>query len=270
MRRCRRDLNDDLMPMLRSSQLETLPGIRHGFFTREGGVSGGIYASLNCGIGSDDEASNVIENKRRAARRLGLAEAALVTLYQVHSATVVRVDDAEAVAAQRPRADGMVTDRKGVMLGILTADCAPVLFADAEKGVIGAAHAGWRGVLTGIIGETVSAMEALGARRHAIRASVGPCISQESYQVGAEFRAPFLAESEDNAAFFAPDPEDGKYRFDLRGFVLKRLHDAGLVCIDAIMRDTYAEEELFFSYRRTCHRGEEDYGRGLSAITMGE
>ena len=256
--------------MLTSPVLETEKRIRHGFFTREGGVSGGIYASLNCGMGSDDDAANVVENKRRAAARLGLDETALVTLYQVHSARVVRIENAAETMRARPEADAMVTDRPGVMLGILTADCAPVLFADPANRIVGAAHAGWRGAVSGIVEETVTAMEALGAERRTIRASVGPCIARVSYQVGPEFPAPFLAESEDNAAFFTPEAEGGHFRFDLLGYVLSRLRQAGLGAVDAVTRDTYAEEELFFSYRRTCHRGEGDYGRGLSAIAIGE
>ncbi len=242
----------------------------HGFFTREGGVSGGIYASLNCGAGSKDDAANVRENKRRAAERFDLDANALVTLYQVHSADVITLSEMPMPGAERPKADAMVTRTPGIMLGILTADCAPVLFADAEAGVIGAAHAGWRGAVTGVVENTVRAMEALGAERARIAASVGPCISQESYQVGAEFPVPFLARDPANARFFAPDPEPGKHRFDLRGFVLQCLADTGLGPIDAVARDTYADDELFFSYRRTCHRSEEDYGRGLSAIALRE
>jgi YfiH family protein len=246
----------------------TKHGIVHGFFTREGGVSGGIYASLNCGAGSRDDAANVRENKRRAAERFGLDARALVTLYQVHSADVLEISELPAPGAERPKADAMVTRVRGAMLGILTADCAPVLFADAEAGVIGAAHAGWRGAVTGVVENTVRAMEALGADRTRIAASVGPCISQDSYQVGAEFPAPFLARDPANARFFAPDAEPGRHRFDLRGFVLQCLADAGLGQVDVVARDTYADNELFFSYRRTCHRSEEDYGRGLSAIAL--
>lgn len=255
--------------MLTSSALPATRRIRHGFFTREGGVSEGIYASLNCGAGSDDAPDRVAENKRRAAAKLGLGGNALVTLYQVHSAETVVVDPAK-LSATRPEADGMATDRPGVMLGILTADCAPVLLADAAAGVIGAAHAGWRGAVSGVLEQTVRAMETLGAARGRIAAAVGPCIAQESYQVGGEFPAPFLAEDPANGRFFAPDAEDGKYRFDLREYVVARLRHTGLGTVDAIAMDTYAEDALFFSYRRTCHRGENDYGRGLSAIALTE
>lgn len=254
--------------MLTSPALETSDRLRHGFFTREGGVSGGIYASLNCGAGSRDAAANVVENKRRAAGRFDLEDRALVTLYQVHSADVVHVTEPFAPDGERPKADAMVTDRPGVMLGILTADCAPVLFADAERGVVGAAHAGWRGAVTGVVENTVREMERLGAARGSISAVVGPCIAQDSYQVGSEFPAPFLAQDAGNARYFLPDAEAGKFRFDLRGYVLGRLAAAGLGRIDAVARDTYAEDGLFFSYRRTCHRGEDDYGRGLSAIAL--
>ena len=162
----------------------------------------------------------------------------------------------------------MVTATAGVILGVLTADCQPVLFHDAKAGVIGAAHAGWRGAVTGIVEQTVRAMEAIGARRDRIQAAVGPCIAQESYQVGSEFPAPFLAQTPENGRFFVPDAEDGKFRFDLRGYVLDRLETAGLARTEAVARDTYAEDSLFFSYRRTYHRGEDDYGRGLSAIAL--
>ena len=242
--------------------------IRHGFFTRDGGVSDGIYGSLNCGAGSSDLPGNVIENKRRAADRIGVAGDRLVTLYQVHSVEVVAVTDADEVLADRPEADAMVTDRPDIALGILTADCAPVLFADPAKRVIGAAHAGWKGALGGVVENTVAAMEKLGARRDDIRACVGPCIAQASYQVGEEFPAPFLAADPGAGAFFAADNEPGKHRFDLRGYVMSRIAGSGVARSAAIELDTYARDDLFFSYRRTCHRGETDYGRGLSAIAL--
>ncbi len=255
--------------MLKARTLDDHRGIAHAFFTREGGVSGGIYASLNCGAGSDDRPENVLENKRRAAAALGFGEDALTTLYQVHSAEVVTVGDPADVRANRPKADGMVTDRTGIVLGILTADCAPVLFADPANRVIGAAHAGWRGALSGVVETTVRAMESLGAQRTSIAAAVGPCIAQDSYQVGPDFPDAFLADDAANAAFFAPDAEeDGRHRFDLRGYVLSRLRTAGIAAAEALDVDTYTEDGHFFSYRRTCHRGEPDYGRGLSAIAL--
>lgn len=254
--------------MIESELFADTTNVRHGFFTREGGVSDGIYGSLNCGAGSSDQPENVIENKRRAAERLGVDSGRLVTLYQVHSPKVVTVENADTLLADRPEADAMVTDRPGVALGILTADCAPVLFADPSAGVIGAAHAGWKGALGGVVENTVAAMEALGARRGETVACVGPCIAQESYQVGAEFPDPFLAGDPGAGAFFAPDAEPGKHRFDLRGFVLSRISASGVATAGAVDMDTYALDDLFFSYRRSCHRAEEDYGRGLSAIAL--
>lgn len=256
--------------MLKSASLENITGIRHAFFTREGGVSNGIYASLNCGAGSSDDPKHVIENKRRAAAHLKLAEDKLVTLYQVHSADVVTLTDPAPILANRPEADAMVTRTPGVALGILTADCAPVLFADAYAGVIGAAHAGWRGALDGVIGNTVSAMEDLGATRRGIRATIGPCIAQSSYQVGADFPDPFIKDDPGAVILFRPDGETGRHLFDLQGYVLRRLEEAGIGSLGAIDLDTYTDEDLFFSYRRTCHREEDDYGRGLSAITLTE
>lgn len=254
--------------MLKSKTLSGATGIRHAFFTREGGVSGGIYSSLNCGAGSNDNPDHVLENKRRAAARFDLPEDRLVTLYQVHSPEVVEVTDPAPIRADRPQADAMVTRTPNIALGILTADCTPVLFADPENGVIGAAHAGWRGALGGVLERTIEAMENLGADRATIRASVGPCISQESYQVGADFPAPFLDADPAAADLFRPDGDTGKYLFDLRGFVLRKLKQATLDDVDAVAIDTYASDTQFFSYRRTCHRSEDDYGRGLSAIAL--
>lgn len=256
--------------MLKSTSLEKITGVRHAFFTRDGGVSDGIYASLNCGAGSSDDPARVIENKRRAAANLELAEDRLVTLYQVHSPDVITLTDPAPVLADRPEADAMVTRTPGVALGILTADCAPVLFADADAGVIGAAHAGWRGALDGVVENTIAAMEDLGATRRGIRATVGPCIAQVSYQVGADFPDPFIEDDPGAVALFRPDGETDKHLFDLQGYVLRRLEEASIGSLDALERDTYADEDLFFSYRRTCHRGEDDYGRGLSAIALTE
>lgn len=238
-------------------------GVRHAFFTREGGVSDGVYASLNCGLGSRDDHANVRENRRRAAARLDFPETSLVTLRQVHSGRAVRIPGNE-----RARADGMATNRPGVLLGILAADCAPVLLADADNGVIGAAHAGWRGALAGIIEGTVVEMEKLGARREAISVSVGPCISQGSYQVDAVFRDRFVADDGSNADFFRPDRPDGRYLFDLRQYVRARLEQAQIGRIDLAENDTYSEDGLFFSYRRSRSLNEEDCGRGLSAIAL--
>jgi len=252
--------------------LITLPtlaeaGTAHAFFTRAGGVSQGLFASLNCGLGSRDDAASVAENRRRAAASLGLGAAGLATCYQVHSADVAVLDETWRPEA-RPRADALVTRRKDVALGILTADCAPVLFADAEAEIVGAAHAGWRGALSGVLEATIAAMVALGAAPRRIRAGIGPCIAQPSYEVGLEFPAPFLAKDQGNAGFFQPAARAGHFLFDLPGYVARRLERAGIGVIAATGGDTAAEPERFFSYRRAYLRRETDYGRGLSAIRL--
>ena len=244
-------------------------GIRHAFFTREGGVSDGLFASLNCGFGSRDDAAKVAENRGRAMLALGLAPDRLATCYQVHSPAVVVVE-APWRREDNPRADAMVTKRAGVALGILTADCAPVLFADAEARIIGAAHAGWRGALGGVLEATVAAMRKLGADPRRIRAGIGPCIAQTSYEVGPEFPAPFLAERAENAAFFRPAPRAQHFLFDLAGYAAARLRRLGLGQVEHSGGDTAAEDERFFSYRRSCLRKEPDYGRELSAICLAE
>ncbi|MGE5540008.1 MAG: peptidoglycan editing factor PgeF [Gemmatimonas sp.] len=243
-----------------------LPGVRHGFFTREGGVSTGIYASLNVGGGSKDDRAHVAENRARAATALGVGRESLVTVYQVHSATAVTV--AAPFEGTPPQADGMATSEPGLALGILTADCAPILFADPHAKVIGAAHAGWRGALNGIAEATVSAMVTLGASRGAIRAAVGPCIGPASYEVGPEFPAPFLALDPINEGFFRPARRERHYLFDLPGYVGHRLRAIGLAAVEVVGLDTCADETRFFSYRRSVLRGEPDYGRGLSAIAL--
>ena len=250
---------------LTAENLDGVRAIRHGFFTRGGGVSEGIYASLNCGNGSGDAADRVAENRRRAMAELGQDEASLLTLYQVHSPDVVTVNG--PWSGPSPRADAMVTSRPGLALGILTADCAPVLLADAEGGVIGAAHAGWRGALAGVVEAAVAAMEALGAKAEHMSAAVGPCIAQASYEVGPEFRAPFLTADAANGALFA-DGGKGRPHFDLPGFVGRRLTSAGVSQVTVLARDTCAEAEDFFSYRRSQHRGDPDYGRNLSVIAL--
>ena len=252
--------------MLRLAGLDRIAGIRHGFFTRAGGVSGGIYGSLNCGFGSDDSALNVAVNRERAMARLELDAEALVTVYQVHGAAVHVVG--KDAPAEPPRADAMVTRTPGAALGILTADCAPVLFADPEAGVIGAAHAGWRGALDGVLEATIAAMETLGATRTTIHAAIGPCIARVSYEVGPEFPELFTAVDPANERFFGPSDRADHFMFDLEGFVAARLTAAGIAGVDPAGRDTCAEDEHFFSYRRTTLRGEPDYGRGLSAIAL--
>jgi YfiH family protein len=242
-------------------------GLRHGFFTRGGGVSEGIFASLNCGLGSGDDAEKVAENRRRAMATLDLSREDLATCHQVHSATVIELDGVWP-QAERPRADAMVTKKRGVALGILTADCAPVLFADPAAGVIGAAHAGWRGAVAGVLEATVAAMVRLGATPERIRAGIGPSIAQPSYEVGPEFPAPFLAADPADADLFRPAPRAGHFLFDLPGYVARRLQRLGLGQVERSGGDTAAEAERFFSYRRSCLRREKDYGRELSAISL--
>lgn len=254
------------LPVIESTALKGATGVRHAFFTREGGVSAGIYRSLNCGFGSDDNPAKVAENRRRASVSLDVAAESLVTSYQVHGTDVAIVEEPWARAAA-PQADGMATRVPGIALGILTADCAPVLFADTEAGVVGACHAGWRGALEGIIEATLSAMDGLGARRTRIRAAIGPCIAQISYQVGVEFRDRFLAAESTNAAYFENDDE-GRYRFDLPGYVSERLKRAGIAGVDWVGHDTCADDARLFSYRRSTQTGEADFGRGLSAIAL--
>lgn len=253
--------------MMTLGAFNEITGLRHAFFTREGGVSEGVYASLNCGNGSGDDPRLVRENRARAAEALGLGPEALATAYQVHSARAVVVEEAWP-AGEGPKADAMVTNRPGVALGVLTADCAPVLLAEPEAGVVGAAHAGWRGALDGVLEAAVEAMEGLGARRKRIRAGVGPCIGRASYEVGPEFPAPFLERAPDNGDFFTPAEREGHFLFDLRGYVARRLACMGLEDVQALPCDTCAEEDRFFSYRRAVKRGEPDYGRGLSAICL--
>lgn len=241
-----------------------LISVPHGFLGRTGGVSDGIFASLNVGLGSSDTPAAVHENRARALA--SIAASALVTLHQVHSADVVTVTGPIPVDA-RPQADAMVTAIPGLALGILTADCAPVLFADTNAGVIGAAHAGWKGAISGVLGNTVAAMEALGADRSRIVAVVGPCIARRSYEVDAGFHRRFIEADPDYAAFFTPGRE-GHHQFDLEGFAASRLAAAGLRTVVALGEDTYSQSARYFSYRRTTHAGEPDYGRQLSLIAL--
>ena len=252
---------------LSAPALSGLPGIAHGFFSRRGGVSTGLYDSLNGGYGSRDDPAAVRENRERAVAALGHKAREVASAYQVHSRRVVAVEAPWAPRAG-PEADGMVTARRGVPLGILTADCAPVLFADAAAGIVGAAHAGWRGAISGIIEETVAAMAARGARADRIHAAIGPAIGPESYEVGAEFPQPFLDRDAGNERFFRPAPRAGHYLFDLPGYVARVLEGLGLAGVSVLARDTYAEAGDFFSYRRTCHDGGGDYGRNLSLIML--
>ncbi len=245
------------------------PGVRHGFFTRRGGVSDGAYAALNCGFGSGDDPEKVAANRAIAAARLAVAPDRLVTCHQIHGTATVTVERPWRRAAN-PRADAMVTAVPGIALGVLAADCAPVLFADPAARIIGAAHGGWRGALAGIMEATVAAMAALGAVPARIRAGIGPCIAQPSYEVGPEFAAAFAAADRDSGGFFAPAARADHYLFDLPGYIAHRLARLGLAAIERAPHDTAAEEALFFSYRRACRRGETDYGRGLAAIALAE
>jgi YfiH family protein len=253
--------------MLQDPNLSSILKIRHGFFTREGGVSQGIYASLNCGPGSKDDAAHIKENRNRACQKLGTTASALCTLEQVHSNDVMIIH-APFPDDQRPQADAMVSKTPGVVLGILTADCAPVLLADPINHVIGAAHAGWKGAFGGVVQATVQAMVELGAQAGSIVAAIGPCIAQRSYDVDLSFSKPFIERDPTNGVYFVPSVTKGKIRFGLRGYVMKELGEAGVTHISWLENDTYAEEQQFFSYRRATHKNEPDYGRQLSAITL--
>ena len=250
---------------LTAQGLEGLPGIAHGFFTRRGGVSLGIYASLNCGQGSSDAAEAVAENRRRVAQHLKAQH--LITANQVHGVVAVTADAAWD-ATRRPRADAIVTRTRGLAVGVLAADCAPVLFADAAAGVVGAAHAGWRGALAGIVEAAIAAMEGLGAKRARLRAAVGPCISQRAYEVGEEFAATFREADAESARFFTIPAGGARPHFDLSGYIALRLLRAGIAGAEASVRCTLEDTEAFFSYRRSGERREPDYGRQISAIVL--
>lgn len=241
--------------------------VRHGFFTREGGVSPGIYTSLNCGPGSRDDRDAVIENRARAARWLGASSATVMTPHQVHSATAIIVEK-PFPSSELPRADALVTKTPGLAIGALAADCTPVLFADPEARVVAAAHAGWRGALAGILEQTIVAMESIGAKRASIRAAVGPCINQAAYEVGPEFEAQFVAASPGNARYFRRLQDRARPHFDLPGYVENRLECVGLHAVERTSPCTYENESMFFSFRRATHRREADYGRQVSAILV--
>ena len=251
-----------MIELLRAASLSAVP---HGFAGRRGGVSTGVHAGLNVGLGSADQREAVLRN-RDLARDALLPGAALVTLHQVHSPDVVTVTQPIPENA-RPAADAMVTDRRGLILGILTADCVPVLFADAQAGVVGAAHAGWKGAMSGVTDQTVAAMEVLGARRDRITAAIGPCIGRASYEVDLAFVDRFETQDPDNGRFFSAGRE-GHAQFDIAAYVAARLADAGMARVDMLDEDTYSQPDRFYSYRRTCHRGEPDYGRQISMIAV--
>ena len=250
-----------------AASLAALSGVRHGFFTRQGGVSTGVYASLNCGPGSRDDAANVSENRARVAEILGAEPSRLVTVFQKHSALAVTATK-PWTDGKVPEADAIVTATPGLAIGVLTADCAPVLLCDDDARVIGAAHAGWRGALSGIIESTVEAMAKLSAKPDRIMAAIGPAISQEAYEVGADFMQQFVSEDPKSATFFITNDGTGEPHFDLPAYVAERLARAGIGVIDDLGLCTYCEETRLFSYRRSQHHGEEDYGRQISAILL--
>jgi polyphenol oxidase len=251
---------------LESMLLSAIPGLRHAFFTRDGGVSDGIYNSLNGGIGSNDDPANVAENRNRMAEQMGVAPEYFLSVHQTHSPNVA-VTSGPWRGASRPLADAIVTRSEGLAIGATAADCGAILLVDPTARVIGAAHAGWKGALTGIMESTVDAMEELGAERSGIVAAIGPLIRQHSYEVGAEFVDRFVEADAENALFFLPAAREGHAMFDLAGFIRMRLENAGVLMIDDIGADTYSDER-FFSYRRSVHRGEPDYGRHVHTIVM--
>ncbi|NRP11299.1 Laccase domain protein YfiH [Aliiroseovarius sp. xm-m-379] len=258
-----------MLEILSSDALRS-DALRHGFFTRKGGASSGVYRGLNCGSGSQDQSELVKINRDRVAAAMEVAPAALCGVFQVHSADVATITAAQV--GDKPQADALVTATPGLALTILTADCQPVLFADAKAGVIGAAHAGWKGALDGVLENTIAAMEALGATREGIHAVIGPCISQRNYEVGAEFFDRFTAIDPSYGQFFVPGQDtpgqDKRMMFDLPGFGLHRLKAAGVGQASWVGHCTYEDEDRFYSYRRACHRNEADYGRLISSIRL--
>ena len=259
-------LSSKPVPLITAAALE-LPGIAHGFFTRQGGASTGVYATLNGGVGSSDDPAIVGENRARMAAALGVARTNLLVPWQTHSADALHVT-APWAAGERPRCDGLVTATPGLALGVTGADCGMILFADSKAGVIGACHAGWKGALTGILEATLEAMEKLGAARGEVQCALGPAIAGASYEVGAEFVARFLAADARNACFFTPSLRAGHSMFDLPAYIAMRLEAAQVGSFTALALDTYADDVRFYSYRRSVHRQEPDYGRLVSAITL--
>ena len=250
-----------------SSIISNIHGVRHSFFTREGGHSTGLYTGLNCGPGSDDDPESIMKNRAQVEQSLDLDTGSLVTLYQIHSPDAVHVT-APWKHGDAPQADAMVTDKPGIGLGILTADCVPVLFADSTGGVIGAAHAGWKGAVGGVLESTIEAMEELGSERSDIYACTGPCIRFASYEVASDMRQQIVELAEENTQFFLPGDREWHYQFDLTGYVLTRLAKSGVGMIEDTAGDTYTDEDEYFSYRRMTHRNESDYGRQISVILL--
>ena len=250
---------------LGSPLLSSIPGLRHAFFSREGGVSEGIYAGLNGGLGSRDDPANVAENRRRMAQRIGVSPDRFLSVHQIHSPDAVLATG--PWQGDKPRADALVTRTEGIALGVTAADCGPILLVDPTARVIGAAHAGWKGALTGVLESTIDAMEKLGAERGGIVAAIGPLIRQRSYEVGGEFVERFIEADAENGMFFLPGERNGHAMFDLAGFIRMRLENAGVLMIDDVGIDTYSDER-FYSYRRSVHRKEPDYGRHVHAIVL--
>jgi YfiH family protein len=253
--------------LIEAPALSSYPRVRHAFFTRQGGVSEGLFASLNGGLGSSDLPGHVAENRARMARDVGVAPENLVSLHQIHSAEAIVVE--APWGGERPRADGLATNRPDIALAIATADCGPILFADPHAGVIGACHAGWKGALGGVLEATTARMEELGAERARITAVLGPTIGRDNYEVGPDFAARFAEADPENRRFFRPSPgRDGHALFDLPAYIMARLTALGLGEIENLGLCTYADEARFYSYRRATHRGEPDYGRLISAISL--
>ena len=253
--------------MIRSALLREIPNVRHGFFTREGGHSAGIYASLNCSFGSKDDAASVKQNRDIVAARMGVDAARLLTVWQSHSADVMMVEAAFDVR-RPPEADAMVTLRPGIALGVMSADCTPILLADRGGRAVGVAHAGWKGALGGILEASVAGFQSRGVEPGDLLAAIGPTIGQTNYEVGPEFLDRFLADDAANARFFAASSRNGHHRFDLPGYVKLKLERLGLARVEDLALCTYGDEARFFSYRRATHRGEADYGRLISAIVI--
>jgi purine-nucleoside/S-methyl-5'-thioadenosine phosphorylase / adenosine deaminase len=249
-----------------SPLLAAIPGLRHAFFTRDGGVSGGIYGGLNGGLGSNDHPEHVTENRRRMAEQMGVAPDRFLSVHQVHSPDAV-VANGPWDGPARPRADAIVTRTEGIAVSVTAADCGPILLVDPNARVIGAAHAGWKGALTGILESTIETMEKLGAERSGMVAAIGPLIRQHSYEVGGEFVERFIDTDADNAVFFIPSTREGHSMFDLAGYIRMRLENAGVLMIDDLGIDTHSDER-FYSYRRSVHRKEPDYGRHVHAIAL--
>jgi YfiH family protein len=261
------DPRDTALCPLEAANLAALPGIRHGFFTRKGGVSTGIYSGLNCGRGSKDDLTHTNENRRRAAAHLGVESPQLINIWQIHSAEAVVLDRA-LEPGEIIKADAIVTRRRGLAAGVLTADCAPVLFADAEAGVVAAAHAGWRGALGGVLEAAIDAMLGLGARRERIAAAVGPAISAAAYEVGEDFQRTFTEQNPAYAVYFHSFVDGGRPRFDLPRFASDRILAAGIPSVARLDACTYSNESMLYSYRRSVHANEPDYGRQISAILI--